>query len=301
MDYMALTQHYNTIDEIRDHFQYGKENYNGSQIIDELGGSEISQTLIDIGSNLNQESLPRFLELLFRLKGTTRGIKLILSLVGLNIKIYDHYRVSREIALGTENGQKWAIDPDLNSLEECDILLEIDSPDVDIMDTRVEDQLRKIAEVFFWVCGNVKGFKFGITFSNVATNYDRIESYIDEDWYQPYGINRQKITPKTRIGDIILGEFIIGEDEGDVGGMNKPGEGVWDTFENVDEIELSSELILEGRTDKFFHIGGFTIGQSAVLQSPSAILARSTFEIADVTDFSNRVTSRDTLTIEIED
>ncbi|QJT70948.1 hypothetical protein GR7B_00150 [Vibrio phage vB_VcorM_GR7B] len=271
IDYVTETNHYSSMEELLDHYQFGHTNYSSQKIINELGGTEIQTVLRDTGARFDDTSLPRFLSLLYSIKGTAPGIVGIMSLLGLRVTILDHYRVSREIALGTANGLEWAADPDLNGLQPCEMLLDIESTDFDAIQEGVEQKIQQLAEAFFWVCGNLVGIKVGLRFINTATITETLEVDFDEDFFMTYGVGHGSIPVNNQIGTFTIGAFTISGNTF-TSPLNHVDEGYWDEFEMDDSFELSTRCPIDGYTETgagpFLTIGGFTIGDGSLIEYP---------------------------------
>ncbi|QJT71165.1 hypothetical protein GR11A_00128 [Vibrio phage vB_VcorM_GR11A] len=246
IDLVAEADHYRSMDIIKDHYRFGTANYSDDKIVEELGGLPIRETLKDVGAAFDDKAFPQFMDLLFSVKGTTRGLELVLGLIGIEVTVYDSFRVNREIRLNTPLGQEYAANPDLNSLEECDVLLEIQSATFDVNQVGVEEKLQALAEVFFWVCANVKGFLFSVLFENRANVTTTLEIDFDPiDVIQPYGVGRhslERTAERNLIGEFVIGSVLIG-DIVIPASRNVVNVGYWDELEIESEFEFENSII----------------------------------------------------------
>ncbi|WYW02231.1 hypothetical protein Voja6_00120 [Pseudomonas phage vB_PpuM-Voja-6] len=208
MDFISLTNHYANVEEMVDRFNIQGDAYDPGIGADEFGADEIKRILSAAGAAIEDRSLVGVTRMIYRLKGTSRGLVFILRLLGIGAIIYEGTRVQREIELQTANGVAWADDPELVGLNNCEILIGLEASPTSAPDLLTEAQLLVLAREFMWVCSNIIGFKLGVNIKDIVPFTEDIEEQINEDIRQPFRVGKLRDYPYPPFD---IGGFFIGQ------------------------------------------------------------------------------------------
>lgn len=152
LKYVQVANHYDINKFVANKYQYGQDGYSPLDMIHELGGQDLIPFL---GSEQDAANTVRLLSRIQAVKGLDLGMELLLSIIGLEGRVYDWFTVKREIDNWTEQGQEWANDPTMTGLKNCEFLIDLVVKPGDGVGLEFEERVYSLARLLMWSCAKL--------------------------------------------------------------------------------------------------------------------------------------------------
>ena len=135
-----------------------KDGYDSDEILTIFGGETFGDILFQAAK---KDTLARIIARLYNLKGTKKGMQFLFSLLDLHPVIHEWWRVNREIAKGSEEGQYWLTQDEvgISGMEPCTVLVDLGVGDHLLVES-IDDKLVVLIETLLWTCVRLSGIRW---------------------------------------------------------------------------------------------------------------------------------------------
>lgn len=145
--------HDKDIRKVRNFWNAGHEDFDASAVLKMLGGEIYDKHLFN---ETSKTTLTHLISRLYNLKGTYKGLRLLLGLLDLDGTVYEWWKINRDIERQQGEWETWIADPSIgeDGMEPCTVIIDLGVGDW-VLDETLDERLALLIQTFLWVCVKV--------------------------------------------------------------------------------------------------------------------------------------------------
>lgn len=190
--------HDKDISKVRNFWNVGDQNFDPSTVLRHLSGDIYNKLVFE---ETSRTTLAHLIARLYNLKGTYKGIKLLLGLLDLDGEIYEWWRVNKEIEQQTGDWERWVDDPSVgeDGMDPCTLIVDLGIGSW-VLDETLDERLSVLIQTFLWTCVNIVEIRWRKLISDQIEHSTEFENQLETGTLDQYNALRSYCTEVPIVG-----------------------------------------------------------------------------------------------------